>query len=200
MKNSSNKRFEEEEINILLLFFDLVIMLVSFVAIKLFFNHVLGIYWDYFISGYWVLSIIPLIFYFLYLQKKKRVSFREIGLRTDHIPKSIAFGAAAGVIAGLAGWVFLHLWGSPASPVPGELTLLFLFTSVLSAPIREEFIFRRIFWAVIERTATLYSKKKNVELDPGKKDIVIIVLVSLAFLSVHMGREPDRDSIHQDTV
>jgi len=49
MKAKPIKRLDENEINILLLFFGLVIMLICFVAIDLFFYYVLGIYYDFFI-------------------------------------------------------------------------------------------------------------------------------------------------------
>lgn len=191
MKSNSNKRFDEEETNILLLFFGLVIMLICFVVINLFFNYALGIYWDYFNSGYWVFAIVPVLYYYYFLQKKGHIFLKELGLKRDGLTRGIALGAIGGIVSGLVGWLFMDLQGSPVSPLPMNWVIMFLFVSVLAAPLREEFMFRGIFWAVIERAAALYSKKKNIKLDPRKKDIAIIVLISLAFLSVHVGKEPE---------
>jgi membrane protease YdiL (CAAX protease family) len=185
----SSKHLDKDETNIFLLFFGLVLMLILFVLINLYFYY-LGITNDFFISGYWVFAVIPVFYYYYFLQRKGRIFLSELGLKWKGLVKGIAIGIVGGIISGSFGWLVLNILGSPVSALPTNWVIIFLFVSVLSAPLREEFMFRGIFWAVIERAAALYSKKKNVKLDPRKKDVAIIVLISLAFLSVHVGREP----------
>jgi membrane protease YdiL (CAAX protease family) len=50
-------------------------------------------------------------------------------------------------------------------------------------------MFRGILWAFLDKSATLFFKNRNKNLDMFKKDIVIIIIISLAFLFVHVGRE-----------
>ena len=166
-------------------------MIIFFLLINIYFNYILGIYNEIFISGYWIFAIIPVLYYYYILQKKGRIFLSELGLKKDGLSKGILFGLFGGIICGIVGWIFLNFWGSPVSPLQTTWVIFFLFVSVLSAPLREEIMFRGIFWAVSVRAAALISKKKNIKLDPFKKDIVIIFLISLAFLSVHIGRESE---------
>lgn len=186
VKNS--EELYKEKISIFLLFFGLVIMLISFIFVNLFFVYVLHITWDYFISGFWILSIIPLMLYFSYFQKKKYLSFADIGLKRSNVTKSILFGVVAGIITGLIGWLFLSLFCPPVEPISNDVVVLFLFVSVISAPIKEEIMFRGILWAFLDKSAVLILKNKKKNFDTFKKDIVIIIVISFAFLFVHIGR------------
>lgn len=135
---------DEDETNILLLFFGLVILTVFFILINLYFEYFLGIYDYYFISGYWVFAIIPLLYYYYYLQKKERVFFSELGLKWDGLARGITFGCVGGILSGIVGWLFLDIWGPPVASLPLNWVIIYLFVSVLSAPLREEIMFRGI--------------------------------------------------------
>ncbi len=174
---------------IFLLFIGLIIMLICFVVIQLIFINVLGVTDLYFISGYWVFSIIPIIFYFSYLQNKGYVSFRDVGLTRKHILKSIWLGLIAGFSTGIIGLILLSIFTYPVSKPTSSLLFIFTFSSIVSAPIREEIMFRGIFWAFLDKSTMLILKNRKRENMKFKKDIIVILVISFAFLYVHIGRE-----------
>ena len=177
-----------EKTSIFLLCFGLMIMLISFVIINLFFILVLHITWDYFIAIFWVLSVIPILFYFYYFQKKKLLSFSDIGLTKSNLGKNILFGICAGIITGLVGWIFLSVFGPPVEQLPTDFIILFIVASVISAPIREEIMFRGLLWAFFDKSMMLILKTKHNNVNIVRKDILIVIIISGAFLIVHTGR------------
>jgi len=183
-----NPDIRREKRTVLLLCFSLMIMLISFVIINLFFILVLHITWDYFIAIFWVLSVIPILFYFYYFQKKKLLSFSDIGLKKSNLGKNILFGICAGILTGLVGWIFLSLFGPPVEQLPTDFIILFIVASVISAPIREEIMFRGLLWAFFDKSLTLILKTKNNTVNIVRKDILIIIIITGTFLIVHTGR------------
>ncbi len=166
-------------------------MLIGIIIIEQYFILVLNIHNKFFISGYWVFSVFPVIIYFFYLKKKGKLTFKDIGLTFDNMWKSIPLGVLAGLISGFAGWFFLYLIGSPVEPIPREFVIMFLFASVLSAPIREEILVRGILWSFFERVLNITLKLKKKNYDVKKIDLAIIIVVSLIFLFFHTGRSLD---------
>ena len=103
MKNNPKKRHSEDEINILLLFIGLIIMIICFALIPLFFNYVLGITYDVLVSGYWIFAVIPVLYYYYFLQKRNRIHLSELGLYRKGVFKGIFLGITGGIATGLFG-------------------------------------------------------------------------------------------------
>lgn len=189
MGNINKKHLDNKVQSVILLFFALIIMLIGFIVIQLIFIHFLGISNEYFISGYWIFAVIPVLIYFHYLQKQGKIYFNNIGLKSDNLKKNIFIGVLCGVIAGIIGWIVLFFIGSPVSPISREFLILFIFASVLSAPIREEILVRGIIWKFLDDSFEIFLKSKFKSYIKMRKDIVLITCVSLIFLFLHIGRD-----------
>lgn len=169
------------------MFISAAIMLIGFLITQIFFEYFQGIHDKVFISTWWVLSVFPALLYIAYLQKKGIASFRDTGLTRDNLRKGISYGITAGLIAGVMGWLFLHLIGSPTGHLPWNFIMLSILSSVFSAPIREEILIRGIMWSIIDDALNLLGHKFK-SIHGGRKDAILITVVSLTFLFMHIGR------------
>ncbi len=171
-----------------ILWIGVVVMMVSTIIIHLFFTHILGFSIDYIISGFWVFSIFPLFIYLMFFMNKNRITLSDIGFRREGLLKASIYGIVFGIIIGLIGWVITYLLGSTVSEVSDDLMRLFVMRSVVFAPIYEEILVRGLLWSALSYTFLIMFKEHN----PGfekKKDIAIIVIISLVFLFFHYGRD-----------
>jgi len=190
MKWSEIKK-DKELLSVHLLLFGLIIMVAGFAVINLYFNFVVGIHNEFIVSAFWIIAIIPLVAYFFYLKSKGLMSFHEIGLKFEGISKSILVGLVTGVVLVLIGWLFLNLTGSPVEELPVVYIYWFIFSSVFSAPIREEILVRGLLWSAIDRTIVRVKGVRGWKLQDSNKDILVVVIVSITFLMMHWGRPPE---------
>jgi len=165
-----------------------VVMMISTIIIHLFFRDILGFTIDYIISGFWVFSIFPLFVYLIYFLNNKKISFSDIGLRRAGILKASGYGIIFGVIIGIIGWVISYLIGSTISQAPDNLINLFIMRSVVFAPIYEEILVRGLLWSALSFTAIIMFKGAGKPGFEKRKDIAIIVIISLVFLFFHYDR------------
>ena len=166
----------------------ILLMMVFTIIIHLYFKYVLGFTIDYIISGFWVLSIFPLILYLIYFQIKNKISFADIGLKREGIVKASCIGIISGAVIGIIGWVIVYLIGSSVSKVPDNLINLFILRSVIFAPIYEEILVRGLLWSTLNFTALLVFKGQKKPDFEKRKDIAIIVVISFVFLFFHYDR------------
>ena len=187
---TADEKLRKTSSHMVYMFISAAIMLVGFLITQIFFECFQNIHDKVFISTWWVLSVFPALLYIAYLQKKGIASFRDTGLTRDNLRKGISYGITAGLIAGVVGWLFLYLIGSPTGHLPWNFIILSILSSVFSAPIREEILIRGIIWSIIDDALNLLGHKfKGIE--GRRKDALLITAVSIAFLSMHIGREPN---------
>jgi membrane protease YdiL (CAAX protease family) len=186
MKWSEIKK-DRDLLQIYLLMFGLIILVAGFTLINLYFNFVIGIQNEYIISAFWIIAVIPLIWYFLY-HKKNGLSFSDIGLKYKGTGKSIIIGLFVGVFLGFISWLFLGLFNSPVEKLPTIFIYWFIFSSVFSAPIREEILTRGLLWASIERVLSRLSRFGKLKFSKKRQEIIVVIIVSLSFWIMHWGR------------
>jgi membrane protease YdiL (CAAX protease family) len=160
----------------------------GFVAISLFCMVVVQVTDAYVIAGLWVLAVIPVMVFVGYGQRKGYVVWRDIGLTTARVGWNIIGGIGAGVGAGFVGWILLDLVGISVGSVPVEGAWVFVLVSVIAAPIQEEVLFRGLLWACVDKALIVVLKHKRTLFVVRMKDIVVIVVISGAFLVVHSDR------------
>lgn len=166
-----------------------VIMIIGFITTQIFLEYLCDVHDKFLISGYWLFSVFPALLYIAYLERRGIASLSDIGLTRDNLGKGILYGTAAGLIAGLMEWFFLHLTCPTPESLPWNFTALALFSSVLSAPVREEILTRGIIWSVSDDILNLLGHKFK-GIGGRRRDALLITSVSLAFVFMHTGREP----------
>jgi len=165
-----------------------LVMMVSTIIIHVFFKNVLGFSIDYIISGFWVFSIFPLFIYLIFFLNKNKISLSDIGFRRAGFLKASIYGIIFGIVIGIVGWVITYLIGSTVSQLPDDLINLFIMRSVVFAPIYEEILVRGLLWSALSYTALIMFKGEHKPGFEKKKDIAIIVVISLVFLFFHYDR------------
>jgi membrane protease YdiL (CAAX protease family) len=170
---------------ILALLGGLLVMVLSTVIIDIFFRFILDFRNNFLISGFWVFSIFPLFLYILYVKNKKIFTFEDIGIKKDNIPKTIIIGLISGIIIGIIGLIFIFFFGNRISNISDDIVKLFIFRSVIFAPIFVEILIRGLLWALINTTAIFLLKDSIKTSNEFKKDIIVIIIVSFVFWFLH---------------
>jgi membrane protease YdiL (CAAX protease family) len=165
------------------------LMMVSTIIIHLYSAYVLDSTIDYITSSFWVFSIFPLFIYMLYFQHKKKILFADIGLKKKGIIKASFVGIISGAAIGVIGWAITQLIGLSVYPAPDNLIKLFIIRSVVFAPIYEEILVRGLLWSALSYTLIFIFKGEHKPGFEKKKDIAIIVIISLVFLFFHYDRD-----------
>lgn len=188
----SEIRKDKDFLKILLIFTGIIILAAGFTSVHLYFRFFTNFQEDYVISFFWILAIFPLILYIHYLKKLGWFSFPEIGLKSDNFSVSVLKGSVVGILLGLISWLILWLLNSPTGSLPMAYIIIFIFSSVFSAPIREEILTRGLIWSLIEKSFDLLSIQKKIKLNKKRKEFFTVLFVSLIFWSFHLGRPPDK--------